>query len=45
MNVEYPRNVNDIGITSNVSYAQLSDEVTKMTFFVFRCRGSLQIIP
>jgi hypothetical protein len=40
MNVEYPRNVNDIGITSKVSYAQLNDEATKMAFFRFRCRVS-----
>ena len=40
MNVDYLRNVNDIGITSNVSYAQLNDETTEITFSRFRCRGS-----
>jgi hypothetical protein len=40
MNVDYPSNVNDIGITPNGDYAQPDDVATEMTFFRFRCRGT-----
>jgi hypothetical protein len=41
MTVEYPSNCNDSAIDSHGNYAVPLDQPTEMTYFIYRCKGSI----